>query len=310
MGYHTAEEIPNYWDYAKTYTLHDRMFAPTDSWTLPAHLFLVSGWSATCPDLDDPMSCYSDQKFPGGMWAHTGKQWIPVGRRTPPVHLGGHHVDALHEHGISWSYYVGDGTCVAPPCEKLEGIETAPVQNPLPGFQSVQATGQLSEIRPNTEFFRGADRAPAVRLVGHAGDRIAPSTRPTTSRTGMSWVTKIVNSVMQGPAVGTVRDLPDVGRLGRLLRSRRAARRRRERVGTARPEHGDQPVGEAGVHRPSDAVVRRVPQVDRGPVPGRRAARPGDRWLAGLAPHGPGGRGVAGRPARTTSTSARIRSRR
>ena len=48
MGYHTAREIPNYWAYAKRYTLHDRMFAPTDSWTLPSHLFLVSGWSATC----------------------------------------------------------------------------------------------------------------------------------------------------------------------------------------------------------------------------------------------------------------------
>ena len=96
MGYHTAREIPNYWDYAKTYTLHDRMFAPTDSWTLPAHLFLVSGWSATCPDLDDPMSCYSDQKFPGGIWAQTGQTVDPLGWRTPPVHLGGHHVDALH----------------------------------------------------------------------------------------------------------------------------------------------------------------------------------------------------------------------
>ena len=33
------------------------MFAPTDSWTLPAHLFLVSGWSAYCSDPGDPMSC-------------------------------------------------------------------------------------------------------------------------------------------------------------------------------------------------------------------------------------------------------------
>ena len=46
MGYHTAQEIPNYWTYAQRFTLQDRMFAPSDSWTLPAHLYLVSGWSA------------------------------------------------------------------------------------------------------------------------------------------------------------------------------------------------------------------------------------------------------------------------
>ena len=34
MGYHTADEIPNYWAYAQRYTLQDRMFAPSDSWTL------------------------------------------------------------------------------------------------------------------------------------------------------------------------------------------------------------------------------------------------------------------------------------
>ena len=199
MGYHTAAEIPNYWAYAKTFTLHDRMFAPTDSWTLPAHLFLVSGWSATCTDLDDPMSCTSDQKFPGGMWAKTGKQWIPADGGPRP-YIWGDLTWMLYTHGVSWSYYVGPGTCVAPPCEDLMGIETAPVQNPLPGFQSVQATGQLSNIRPNTEFFRDAKTGdlPSVSWVMPVVDRAEHP--PDNIQDGMSWVTKIVNSVMQGPA--------------------------------------------------------------------------------------------------------------
>ena len=199
MGYHTAAEIPNYWAYAKTFTLHDRMFAPTDSWTLPAHLFLVSGWSATCPDLDDTMSCSSDQKFPGGIWAKTGKQWIPADGGPRP-YIWGDITWMLYTHGISWSYYVGPGTCVAPPCEDLMGIETAPVQNPLPGFLSVQATGQLSEIRPNTEFFRDAKTGdlPSVSWVMPVVDRAEHP--PDNIQDGMSWVTKIVNAVMQGPA--------------------------------------------------------------------------------------------------------------
>ncbi len=48
MGYHNAHEIPNYWKYAKNFVLQDHMFEPVNSWSLPAHLYMVSEWSATC----------------------------------------------------------------------------------------------------------------------------------------------------------------------------------------------------------------------------------------------------------------------
>src|SRR5205085_10140282 len=48
MGYHDAREIPNYWAYAKHFVLQDLMFEPNASWSLPAHLFMVSEWSARC----------------------------------------------------------------------------------------------------------------------------------------------------------------------------------------------------------------------------------------------------------------------
>ena len=67
-------------------------------------------------------------------------------------------------------------------------------------------------------------------------------------------------------------DLPDVGRLGRLLRPRRSARRRRQRLRIARTGHRDQPVRKSRLHRPPDAVVRRVQQVHRGRLPEQRSA--------------------------------------
>ena len=48
MGYHDDGEIPNYWAYAKSFTLQDHMFEPVASYSLPDHLFMVSAWSATC----------------------------------------------------------------------------------------------------------------------------------------------------------------------------------------------------------------------------------------------------------------------
>jgi phospholipase C len=59
MGYHDAREIPNYWTYARDFVLNDHMFEPVDSWSLPSHLYLVSGWSARCTNAD-PDSCVSD----------------------------------------------------------------------------------------------------------------------------------------------------------------------------------------------------------------------------------------------------------
>jgi phospholipase C len=59
MGYHDAREIPNYWTYAKNFALDDHMFEPVQSWSLPAHLYLVSGWSAHCRNAS-PSSCVND----------------------------------------------------------------------------------------------------------------------------------------------------------------------------------------------------------------------------------------------------------
>jgi phospholipase C len=65
MGYHDAREIPNYWAYAENFVLGDHMFESNASWSLPAHLFLVSGWSAHCRIKGDPYSCVNNNELGG-----------------------------------------------------------------------------------------------------------------------------------------------------------------------------------------------------------------------------------------------------
>ena len=65
MGYHDAREIPNYWKYAENFALDDHMFEPDASWSLPAHLFEVSLWSARCSRQGDPSSCVNDDELGG-----------------------------------------------------------------------------------------------------------------------------------------------------------------------------------------------------------------------------------------------------
>ena len=79
MGYHDAREIPNYWTYAHQFVLQDRMFEPNASWSLPAHLFTLFGWSARSANAD-PMSCSDPLQTPNGI----AFLLLPPARRTGP----------------------------------------------------------------------------------------------------------------------------------------------------------------------------------------------------------------------------------
>src|SRR5947209_10595336 len=68
MGYHDGTDIPNYWAYAKDFVLQDHMFEPVQSWSLPSHLAMVSGWSAACGNPSNPMSCYSSLAARRSRW--------------------------------------------------------------------------------------------------------------------------------------------------------------------------------------------------------------------------------------------------
>ena len=198
LGYHTAHEIPNYWAYARTYGLQDRMFAPSDSWTLPSHLYLVSAWSATCPRPMDPMSCRSDLKLPGNNVAGNGRIWTPADG-APRPYAWADITWLLSNAGVSWGYYVGRGTCILPPCEPRQPPNTNPIQNPLPGFRTVKATDGFVNIKYHGRFFEAAANGnlPAVSWVMSSyGDSEHP---PDSIWNGQAWVTRVVNAVMQGP---------------------------------------------------------------------------------------------------------------
>jgi phospholipase C len=191
MGFHAAREIPNYWAWARRYVLHDRMFAASDSYTLPAHLYLVSGWSARCPDLDDVASCVSDQRSPD-------QRWEPAdGGRVP--YLWADITWLLYRHGVTWAYYVGPSTCVRAPCPDDETGATSFNKNPLAGFTTVQETGQLGRIRPYGDYFERArsGRLPAVAWV--VPTKTTSEHPPQGVDDGQAFVTRLVNAAMQGP---------------------------------------------------------------------------------------------------------------
>jgi phospholipase C len=204
MGYHDAREIPNYWTYARDFVLQDHMFEPVTAWSLPAHLFTVSEWSATCSS-SKPASCVNDyhleriRRGVGGCFFCKGL--LPhsvLFAWTDLTYL-------LYRHHVSWGYYVAPGT--PPDCaddaalcrgkQPSQGPGTPGIWNPLPNFQTVRDDRQEGNIQSTSKFITAARRGrlPAVSwLVPSAAES---EHYPGSASAGMSYVTGLINAVMR-----------------------------------------------------------------------------------------------------------------
>jgi phospholipase C len=200
MGYHDWREIPNYWHYASAFVLQDRMFQPDSSWSLPSHLFMVSGCSARCSRKGVPMSCGAAIQNPG---APPGEPQDPTG--AVPHYDWTDLTYLLRTHKVSWRYSVLKGS--QPDCAddrmlcKLvpQSAKTPGIWNPLPWFTDVQQGHQLSNIAPLGAFLKAAKRGtlPAVSWVTPS-QTVGEHPRARVSD-GQAYVTSLVNAVMRSP---------------------------------------------------------------------------------------------------------------
>ncbi len=200
MGYHTATDIPNYWTYARDFVLQDHMFEPNASWTLPAHLYEVSQWSARCTAHHLPSSCTNAPQSPGLPPDFPGSAGVdPIYAWTDITYL-------LHKHAVSWAYYVVQGA--EPDCENDAAMTCAPVHqssttpgifNPLPYFDTVKDDDQLGNIQPVDRFYAAA-KAGLLPAVSWVEPSVEVSEHPPSPVSyGQSYVTSLINAVMRSP---------------------------------------------------------------------------------------------------------------
>jgi phospholipase C len=205
MGYHDGRDIPNYWAYARTFVLQDHMFEPNASWSLPAHLYELSAWSAYCTKHDDPMSCTNALDDPGAPPDDTYRRSTPSARErngspgTKPIYAWTDLTYLLHKYKVTWGYYVIPG---GPGCNgdtKSEKFCTPEIWNPLPYFDTVTDDKELARDQPLDNFYKQAHDGtlPSVSWIAPA---FAVSEHPPALvSAGQSWVTGLINAVMQGP---------------------------------------------------------------------------------------------------------------
>ncbi len=192
MGYHDGQDIPNYWAYARNFVLQDHMFEPHASWSLPAHLFMVSEWSARCPRRGDPMSCVSALQNPVN--PATGRAdyaW------TDLTYL-------LHRRRVSWRYYVFTGT--EPDCEDdqmicesvKQGAKTPGIWNPLPSFETVKEDGQVGNVTTLSQYFKAAKAGTLPSVAWIDPTNSVSEHPPALVSAGQAYVTKLINAAMRG----------------------------------------------------------------------------------------------------------------
>ena len=195
MGYHDARETPNYWTYAQNFVLQDHMYESVSSWSWPEHLFNVSGWSASCTDPTNPLTCTTDLN-PASPTTTTQLPWTDI------TYL-------LYKHNVSWAYYIFKGN--EPDCEDDAAVTCAPVKqgpttpgiwNPLPVFDDVHADHQTGNVQSLTNFYTAVSDPSTCGLPNVSW--ITPNSNvsehpPASVAAGQAFVTTTINAIMKSP---------------------------------------------------------------------------------------------------------------
>jgi phospholipase C len=206
MGYHDAREIPNYWTYAEDFVLQDHMFEPNDSWSLPAHLYELSEWSAWCTNPLNPFSCHAAPQWPNPDWVAGNVGTINGPSDQTPHYAWTDMTYLLHQQNVSWGYYVLQGS--EPDCENASATNCPPIEqaastpgiwNPLPDFTDVRQDNQLGNVQSLSNFYTAA-RAGTLASVSWIDPNGTVSEHPPALvSAGQTYVTGLINAIMQGP---------------------------------------------------------------------------------------------------------------
>jgi phospholipase C len=163
MGFYDERDIPNYWAYARRFTLADRFFCSAMGPSLPNHLYSVAAYSGgVTSNADEPPGEGFD--FPS----------LP---------------DRLQAAGISWYCYAGGRDPLA-----------FSALNPLAGFRTIRHDPLMkARLVKTASFFRDLrdGTLPSVSWVFPSAEE---SEHPLSDiQVGMWYVTAVANAVMKSP---------------------------------------------------------------------------------------------------------------
>jgi phospholipase C len=182
MGWHDYREIPNYWNYANLYVLQDRLFESVVSYSLPAHLYMLA--------------------------AQSGGYVDSLGQGYPPSYGFPEITELLGSGKIDWRYYVNRGGA-AGAADLNDGDAdvdetTYTFWNPLPAFPTVKNDPtQFGRLTNAAQFYTDAQNGTLPQVSWVIPNNVQSEHPPGSIADGMSYVTGLVNAVMNSPQWNT-----------------------------------------------------------------------------------------------------------
>jgi phospholipase C len=175
----TEAEIPNYWAYARRFTLADHYFTSVHGPSVPNHLFAVAAQSGGA--IDD------GNNGPAGDCGGISNGTVTVidasGNRSQQSFCFDFKTlpDVLQEAGISWKYYADYGDILS----VIKHIRNSTLWN--------------DDVAPSAQFLTDAQSGhlPAVSWLVPPGEYSEHP--PNSVCEGENWAVRVLNAVMKGP---------------------------------------------------------------------------------------------------------------
>jgi phospholipase C len=188
MAYLDDHDIPNYWAYARHYTLADRFFSSLNGPSMPNHVYTVA---ATSGGLITNV-CSQDHELDALKEAMDD----PDGFSFAAI------INRLAGQGVTWKYYVETPEHVPDAPDPCHVRHPAPTQlglwNPLPGFKSIRENPKLmARLVNQTQYFRDLKQGTLPQVSWLIPDFQDSEHPPESVAQGMWYVTRLVNALME-----------------------------------------------------------------------------------------------------------------
>jgi phospholipase C len=186
MAYYDQRDIPNYWAYARQYTLCDRFFSSLMGASLPNHLYTVAAQSGgAINNLFSLKEIEEELDSPGGYSFATM-------------------VNLFTKANISWKYYVETQRVNSVGKKRDYLAQPDPkhysLWNPLPGFKAIRENpANMSHLVSLNEYFNDLAKGNLAEVSWIVPMGIDSEHPPAYPETGMWYVTRLLNALMQSP---------------------------------------------------------------------------------------------------------------
>lgn len=184
MGYLDERDIPNYWAYAKRFTLADRFFSSLMGPSLPNHTYTVAAQS-------------------GGLLVNVGSvEQLENVMDDPDGFSFASMVDLFAKTGVTWKYYI---ETLSPPAGadnrnnlRYPNPKKMSLWNPLPGFAKVRKDPELmAHLVSLDEYSRDLASGTLPQVSWIIPDFQDSEHPPEPVGQGMWYVTRLVNALMR-----------------------------------------------------------------------------------------------------------------